>query len=310
MPTIFDNLDINVDLSVFKKSNDDPKTPLYRRYLSLVGLLEYVDIINGDLTGRELPEGITEQTIKGMVNHCIGDLNVRTAMGGDTPVPPTPPIPPIPPTPVDENNKIYYKSTDHQVIEPIIGEGSTDIELFGAHIISNEYDTDADMGCITFDDNVTIIGGHTFGHESRLSYIKIPETVTEFGDDALSITSIESINIPEGVTAIRYGAFYQCEHLKSIELPDSVVTIEAYNFHKCYVLESVKLSKNITRIETACFTDLPITELNIPVGVTMIAPTAFDKCPNLTKIYYEGSASGAPWGATNAQILPYPTDNQ
>lgn len=80
-----------VDLSIFKKDNEDPKTPLRRHYLSLVGLLQYVDIINGDLTGQELPEGITEDTVKGMVYHCIGDLDTRNAMLGEGPEPePTP----------------------------------------------------------------------------------------------------------------------------------------------------------------------------------------------------------------------------
>lgn len=77
-----------VDLSIFKKDNEDPKTPLRRHYLSLVGLLQYVDIINGDLTGQELPEGITEDIVKGMVYHCVGDLDTREAMlngeGGET----------------------------------------------------------------------------------------------------------------------------------------------------------------------------------------------------------------------------------
>lgn len=83
MNTIFDNLTGNVDLSIFGKSNTDPKTPLRRRYLSLVGLLEYVDILNGDLTGRELPDGITEETVKGMIIHGIGDLDTMKVMSAE-----------------------------------------------------------------------------------------------------------------------------------------------------------------------------------------------------------------------------------
>lgn len=85
MSTIFDNFNGDVDLSIFRKSNTDPKTPLRRHYLSLVGLLEYVDILNGDLTGRSLPEGMDEDTVKRMVSHCIGDLDTMKAMstGGD-----------------------------------------------------------------------------------------------------------------------------------------------------------------------------------------------------------------------------------
>ena len=92
MNTIFDNLNGNVDLSIFGKSNTDPKTPLRRHYLSLVGLLEYVDILNGDLTGRNLPTGITEETVKGMIIHSIGDLDTMKAMsegGGPEPEPDT-----------------------------------------------------------------------------------------------------------------------------------------------------------------------------------------------------------------------------
>ena len=79
MSTIFDNFNGKVDFSIFKKSNTDPKTSIRRHYLSLVGLLKYVDIINGESEESELPEGITKNTVEGMVNHCIGDLDTRKA---------------------------------------------------------------------------------------------------------------------------------------------------------------------------------------------------------------------------------------
>ena len=115
MPTIFDNLNANVDLSVFKKSNDDPKTPLRRHYLSLVGLLEYVDIINGDLTGRELPEGITEDTVKRMISHCVGDLDTVAAMSGEQPGP----EPPVPPKPEPNPNTPEQQAIEDEAITAI-----------------------------------------------------------------------------------------------------------------------------------------------------------------------------------------------
>lgn len=75
MNTIFDNLSKDVDLSIFKKSKKDSKSHLRRHYLSLVGLLEYVDIINGDRPGRSLPDGIIVDDVKHMVSHAIGDLD-------------------------------------------------------------------------------------------------------------------------------------------------------------------------------------------------------------------------------------------
>lgn len=86
MGTIFDNFDGTVDLSVFSKKNPDPKTSLRRHYLSLVGLLQYVDIMNGDAEGS-LPTGWNENTIAGMLNHCIGDLDTRMVAISPSPVP-------------------------------------------------------------------------------------------------------------------------------------------------------------------------------------------------------------------------------
>ena len=115
MPTIFDNLNANVDLSVFKKSNDDPKTPLRRHYLSLVGLLDYVDIINGDLTGRELPEGMTEDTVKRMITHSVGDLDTVNAMSSEQPGP----EPPVPPKPEPNPNTPEQQAVEDEAIAAI-----------------------------------------------------------------------------------------------------------------------------------------------------------------------------------------------
>ena len=87
MNTIFSDFSKDVDLSIFKKDNEDPKTPLRRHYLSLVGLLEYVDILNGGLPGRSLPEGMTVDDVKRMVSHAINDLDTKEAMSTDSSLP-------------------------------------------------------------------------------------------------------------------------------------------------------------------------------------------------------------------------------
>lgn len=87
MNTIFSDFSKDVDLSIFRESNKDPKTPLRRHYLSLVGLLEYVDILNGDLPGHALPKGMTVDDVKRMVSHAINDLDTKEAMSTDSSLP-------------------------------------------------------------------------------------------------------------------------------------------------------------------------------------------------------------------------------
>ena len=87
MNTIFSDFSKDVDLYVFRESNKDPKTPLRRHYLSLVGRLEYVDILNGDLPGHALPKGMTVDDVKRMVSHAINDLDTKEAMSTDSSLP-------------------------------------------------------------------------------------------------------------------------------------------------------------------------------------------------------------------------------
>ena len=87
MNTIFSDFSKDVDLSIFRESNKDPKTPLRRHYLSLVGLLEYVDILNGNLPGHALPKGMTVDDVKRMVSHAISDLDTKRAISTDGSLP-------------------------------------------------------------------------------------------------------------------------------------------------------------------------------------------------------------------------------
>lgn len=74
-PTIFDNYNVVLNLEVFAAEDQT----IYRRYLSLPGLKGAVD--------KYLNEEVQEQTIinriMGMVNHCIGDLELRREIGAD-----------------------------------------------------------------------------------------------------------------------------------------------------------------------------------------------------------------------------------
>lgn len=165
MGTIFDNLGANVDLSIFKKDNDDPKTPVRRHYLSLVGLLQYVDIINGDLTGQELPEGVTEDTVKGMVYHCIGDIDTRNAMLGEGPEP----------TPVE----------DEEALDNAIEEGGR-IEIQNNMNITQEVDVTKE---VEID-----LGGNTLSGAQMFN-------VVEGGKLTIKNGTIESTDTPVKVTS-------------------------------------------------------------------------------------------------------------
>ncbi|MBQ2097723.1 MAG: leucine-rich repeat domain-containing protein, partial [Bacteroidales bacterium] len=54
-------------------------------------------------------------------------------------------------------------------------------------------------------------------------------------------SSLTSINIPDGITTIDEGTFWECSSLTSINIPEGVTTIKEYAFSDCNDLKSITL---------------------------------------------------------------------
>lgn len=110
--------------------------------------------------------------------------------------------------------------------------------------------------------------GHAAFHDSAVTSVTIPDSVTAIPDDAFSYCSnLTNISIPNSVTFIGFSAFNSCTSLKSITLPSSLSTIQSYAFYNCGNLKTIR----------------------IPVSVTSIGNCAFDVCPSLMTVTYPGS---------------------
>lgn len=109
---------------------------------------------------------------------------------------------------------------------------------------------------------------HAAFHDSAVTSVTIPDSVTAIPDDAFSYCSnLTNISIPNSVTFIGFSAFNSCTSLKSITLPSSLSTIQSYAFYNCGNLKTIR----------------------IPVSVTSIGNYAFDVCPSLMTVTYPGS---------------------
>lgn len=109
---------------------------------------------------------------------------------------------------------------------------------------------------------------HAAFHDSAVTSVTIPDSVTSIPDDAFSHCSqLTNISIPNSVTFIGFSAFNSCTSLKSITLPSSLSTIQSYAFYNCGNLKTIR----------------------IPVSVTSIGNYAFDVCPSLMTVTYPGS---------------------
>ena len=77
--------------------------------------------------------------------------------------------------------------------------------------------------------------------------------------------------IPEGVTSIGNGVFYNRKNLTSVTIPDSVTSIGNNAFESCKNLTSVTIGNSVTSIGFYAFSDCTsLTNIIIPDSVTSI----------------------------------------
>ena len=168
---------------------------------------------------------------------------------------------------------------------------------------------------ITIPDSVKSIGYFAFGRVSNIAYSGTASdspwgarALNGYIEDGLvyedsSKTKLlacpssreGTVVIPNSVTSIGEGAFFDCRGLTNITIPDGVTSIGDSAFHECSSLTSITIPDSVTNIgDYAFFVCRNFTSVTIPDSVKNIGYGAFGDVLN---IVYSGTASGSPWGA-------------
>ena len=110
------------------------------------------------------------------------------------------------------------------------------------------------VGKCTIKENTHLIANGVFYNCSSLTYVTIPNSVTEIGSEAFAgCESLISITIPNSVTSIGDWAFAGCSALTSTTIPNGVTEIGMEAFAECSSLNYVTIPSSTTSIGARAF---------------------------------------------------------
>ena len=187
---------------------------------------------------------------------------------------------------------------------------SIDIPSGVKSISIGAFDDCYSLHSITIPSTVTSISENIFNRCDSLEIITIDEDNEKYdsrqGCNAIIETESNSLIqgckntvIPDTVTSIPGGAFFQCRSLTSIEIPSSVTSIGNSAFNRCTSLSSIKIPSSVTNIGMNVFAFCENLEtVTISSDITSIGDWAFDGCTKLQKVY-----------VINAYAAKYMADN-
>mgnify|MGYP005769791899 CR=1 FL=1 len=176
---------------------------------------------------------------------------------------------------------------------------------------------------IILPESLVELGNHCFYGCTSLSQMQLPNNLEKIGQNAFRNTAIKELYVPDSVTTIKsysfsglndctisigkvvendqstyYGVFQ--DSAVDIIIRDGVQKIgvgvfctESNYFGK---IKSVTIPSSVTEIGKQAFAYSGLTSLTIPDSVTSIGNRAFE---GVSHIYYNGTASGSPWGAAS-----------
>ena len=119
-----------------------------------------------------------------------------------------------------------------------------------------------------------------FIYDNKVLFDKDKSKIIAFRDK-----NTTSYVIPDSVSCIEFGAFWNCRSLTDIVIPDSVNSIGDRVFSGCCSLKSLVIPDSVSSIGESAFEDCTsLSSLVIPEGVTCIGHCAFRGCYSLSNI--------------------------
>ena len=205
------------------------------------------------------------------------------------------------------NNQIWYTSTAK--VNP---DASF---VYGATIVSNDWNSTTKKGAITFDEDIIYSISHrAFQACSTLINIILPKNIHTIGDYAFAnCSTLESIILPNNLLKINDDTFLDCKKLTNITIPNNVTSIGAAAFMGCTSLTKINIPDKVTLLYSSAFwgcTSLKEIYCEALTPPKFYNNSVFGNCNTISKIYVPAESvsvykTADGWKEFSEQIVPY-----
>lgn len=214
-------------------------------------------------------------------------------------------------------SEVYYDGTIKDWLNIAFYSGTSGTPLGGGNATlyvketpQSDYTAVSEID-LSDDTTVTAIKAYQFYGMNGVTSIKLPNTVTSYGNFAFSkcydletvelatpeaaptfgtylfqyCTSLTSVTLPNNITKIDSGVFSGCTALTSIAIPDSVTTINLRAFENCTSLDSIVIPDSVTSVGLYVFYNCTsLTTATLSSGLAKINEHMFYNCTSMTSV--------------------------
>jgi hypothetical protein len=152
---------------------------------------------------------------------------------------------------------------------------------------------------------VTVIGNRSF-EKKDIDSVVIPDTVTAIEQYAFFECKLHTVSIGKNITTIGMSAFEHLLNLTNVILPDSVTDIGERVFARSG-LSGITLSNRLEHIAGSAFYNTKLTNISLPSSLKRIGRSAFSGTLVQTLVIPDGVVSvsaGAIPGSVTTVIIP------
>ena len=143
---------------------------------------------------------------------------------------------------------------------------------------------------VSISSSVVTIGSSAFMDCSSLERVYFPNeeesNLTTIETYAFMCSGIKEIQIPNSVSEIPGGTFWDCTALESVRLPETIEYIPPFMFSGCTSLKQVNIPSNVKSISEEAFSFCTsLKTIDFPEGLILISDRAFWGCASLVEAY-------------------------